>query len=322
MKVVLGAALALTLGAAAPPDPSLFPGADPAALVSGGRVWLYPTGNGQELRAWSSRDMRTWRQSAPLLALKSVRWIEPNANRGLWAPHMAAANGRFYLYYSVGPQEPLPSRIGVAVCTTPAGPCRDSGQPLIDGGDSEDVAARPIACTGAIAPTGSGRFKFEALDPMVFVDPASGKRLLYAGGSNGATMRVFELAPDMVSIRREVAVDQPPCFTEAPWLHERGGTYYLSYSAGHWDRTDYSIRYATAPSPTGPWKDHGVLLKTAGGVIGPGHHSIFRAPGGRWTIAYHRWEGTTGEGPFRTGARHVSVAPIRYAPDGTMAVRH
>ncbi len=39
---------------------------------------------------------------------------------------------------------------------------------------------------------------------MVFTDRRSGRIYLYAGGSAGATLRVWELKPDMVSIAREV----------------------------------------------------------------------------------------------------------------------
>lgn len=112
---------------------------------------------------------------------------------------MVAAKRRYYVYHSVGPQEPRPSRIGVALCDTPAGPCRDSGRPLVSGADSANSVERPApGCADAMVPIGSGHFHLEAIDPMVFVDPRDGMPYLYAGGSNGSTLRVFRLAPDMV----------------------------------------------------------------------------------------------------------------------------
>ncbi len=84
-------------------------------------------------------------------------------------------------------------------------------------------------------------------------------------------------------------------------MHERNGTYYLSYSSRHYDRSDYSVRYATAPAATGPWKYRGKILASAGDYKGPGHHSFFRDPRtGRTMIAYYRWEGQAGDGPYRT----------------------
>ncbi|PAX08070.1 family 43 glycosylhydrolase [Sphingomonas lenta] len=302
------------------PTGSVFAGADPAAMVEGGRVFLYPTSGRGRLHSWSSTDLRSWAEGPALVRLADIRWIPTRERRQLWAPHMTAANGRYYFYYSVGPQEPYPAKIGVAVCDTPAGPCRDSGRPLLDGADSDDFRAkRPGGCSDDMRPTGSGRYGFEAIDPMVFVDPRSGRRLLYAGGSNGSTLRVFELGPDMVTIARELPVDQPPCFTEGAWMHERGSVYYLSYSSGHWDRSDYSVRYATAPSPTGPWTYRGAILRSGGGYKGPGHHSFFADPRtGATVMAYHRWEGQAGDGPYRGVRRQVALAPVRYLADGTI----
>ncbi|WP_375390525.1 family 43 glycosylhydrolase [uncultured Sphingomonas sp.] len=299
---------------------AIFAGADPAALVEDTTVWLYPTDGGKALYPWSSADLIHWRRGAALIERNRIGWIADGAPaHALWAPHMLAANGRYYLYYAVGPQEPRPSRIGVATCDTPAGPCRDSGRPLLDGGDSADFAGRPArGCADAMPPTGSGRYHFEAIDPMAFVDPRDGTGYLYAGGSNGETLRVFRLAPDMLTIAAEVPVAQPPCFTEGPWMHERDGVYYLSYSSGHWDRADYSVRYATAPGPTGPWTYRGVILRADRRYQGPGHHAFFRDPRtGGWVIAYHRWEHETGDGPYHD-ARQVALAPVRYAADGTI----
>ncbi len=314
---LLAAALLLLGAQDRPPVRSVFEGADPSALFADGELWLYPTADGLHLDAWSSRDLRHWRDRATLLRREDVRWIGPG--RQLWAPHMQAANGRYYLYYAVGPQEPLPSRIGVAVCDTEAGPCRDSGHALITGADAGAVTARPAPCPDAMPPTGSGRFHFEAIDPMVFVDPQSGQRLLYAGGSNGSVLRVWELAPDMVTAVRELPVAQPPCFTEGVWMHERGGTYYLSYSSGHWDRADYSVRYATAPTPLGPWTYRGTILHADARFKGPGHHAFVQDPRtGEWLIAYHRWEDERGDGPYHDH-RHVALARVHYRADGTVA---
>lgn len=295
-------ALTLLLGgaAAAPPwNMPLIRGADPDAEVIDGEYWAFPTNarGGDRLVAWSSPDLKTWRERGVLLAQKDVAWIkEDRAPRHhLWAPDMVPANGRWYLYYSVGPQNPTPSRLGVAICETPAGPCRDSGRPL--------------------AAAGPG---FEAIDPMVFTDPRDGTRLLYAGGSAGATLRAWRLGADMTTLGEEVKVAQPPGFTEGVFVHEREGTYYLSYSAGNWDRANYSVHYVTGPSPTGPWTYRGRLLASAGRFKGPGHHSFVRdGRSGDWLMLYHGWAGVQGDGPY-TGSRYLAVTPIGYDPDGAI----
>jgi beta-xylosidase len=293
MRFVLASAAVLAFAGAslAQQVKSVFAGADPFALFVDGKMWVYPTGEGDRLSAWDSIDRTNWQKAGDLIRLKDISWAGSDGapRHFLWAPDMLAANGKYYLYYSVGPQNPTPSRLGVATCDGPAGPCADSGKPLLTGGNG-----------------------FEAIDPMVFVDPKSGKRYLYAGGSAGAKLRVFELAPDLVTIAQEVAVDQPPLFTEGVFMHERNGIYYLSYSHGHWDDASYAIYYAMAPTPVGPWKYRGILLQSDKKFKGPGHHSFVQDPkDGQWYIVYHRWEGQGGNGPY-SGYRRVAVQPISY----------
>ena len=296
------AALLLAGAAPAPIARSVFASADPDAEVIDGETWIFPTNAPSDrLLAWSSPDLAKWRTRGVLLRLKDIGWIkDDHASRHyLWAPDMVRAGERWYLYYSVGPQNPTPSRLGVAVCEQPQGPCTDSGKPLLTG--------------GADAPGGG----FEAIDPMVFADPASGTRYLYTGGSAGARLRIFQLKPDLVTIDHEVPITQPRMFTEGVFMHERGGVYYLSYSHGSWQNSDYSVHYSTASSPIGPWRYRGVILSSDSLFKGPGHHSFVREPDGRWLIVYHRWEGQSGDGPY-SGDRRIAVAKVDYGDDGAI----
>lgn len=274
-----------------------FAGADPAALVDAGALWVFPTDRGDRLRAWSSADLRTWRQRGLMIRRSDIAWIAADGapRHYLWAPDVVRDGSRYLLYYSVGPQNPTPSRIGVATGRRPEGPFVDSGRPLLTGGDG-----------------------FEAIDPMVFRDPASGHHYLYAGGSAGATLRVYRLTPDLLAIDRRLEVAQPAHFTEGAFMHVRGGVYYLSYSSGSWQHASYSVHYSTAPSPTGPWRYRGVLLTSDARYQGPGHHSFAQDPRtGSDLIIYHRWEGKRGPGPYR-GTRMVAIEAVRYRPDGTI----
>lgn len=290
--------------AAAPIRNPIFAAADPHLTIAGGRYWLYATTPGElgdektppRLYAWTSPDLREWGRTRPIFSFEGVDWIDDDgaARHFLWAPALAEAGGRYFLYYSVGPQNPTPSRLGVAVGDTPAGPFKDSGKPLLTGGKG-----------------------FEAIDPAVFVDPKTGTAYLYVGGSAGAKLRVFELDPTMVEFKREVRIDQPPKFTEGPFMHERNGVYYLSYSNGRWYDATYSAHYATAPGPLGPWTYRGVLLRSDATHKGPGHHSIVQNPTSKeWFIAYHRWD-RIGPGPF-DGDRNIAVQRLTYAPDGSI----
>lgn len=302
MRFATLAALGLALATAAAARNPEFQGADPHAMFVDGELWVFPTGGpggswaADRFGAFSSRDLKTWRSRGVILRRDRVRWIGDDGAREhfLWAPGVATRGGKWYLYYSVGPQNPTPSRIGVAVADRPQGPYRDIGKPLVTGGNG-----------------------YEAIDPMVFVDPRTAKAYLYAGGSAGAKLRVWELGSDMTTLAREIAVDQPPEFTEGAFLHERGGTYYLSYSHGKWNGPDYSVHYATAPSPTGPWRYRGRILSGDARHQGPGHHSFVKAPSGEWLIVYHRWEQPPGAAPFK-GERQVAIDRVRYAADGAI----
>ncbi|WP_313535478.1 family 43 glycosylhydrolase [Sphingomonas sp.] len=302
-RFILGCGLAALLAGTALADNPQFAGADPHAVFIGNELWIFPTGGpdgswaADRFGAFSSSDLRHWRTRGELIRRDQIAWIKDDGAPAhfLWAPAIAHRGGHYYLYFSVGPQNPTPSRIGVAVADRPEGPYRDIGHPLIaDGGHG-----------------------FEAIDPMVFVDPKSGKAYLYAGGSAGAKLRVWELGADMTSIAREIPVATPPNFTEGAFVHVRDGTYYLSYSHGRWNGPDYSVHYATARSPVGPWRYRGAILTADGRHQGPGHHSFVRTAAGGWLIVYHRWEHPDEPAPYR-GERQIAIDRVRYRPDGSI----
>lgn len=307
MSRLIALLAALPLLGAAPPAPRnpVLSGADPHIAIVCDRYWIYPTNavdpvdgfRADRFYGYSSRDLQRWTRSEPLIDISQIGWIKDDGAKEhfLWAPAMAERNGKYYFYYSVGPQNPTPSRIGVAVSDSPGGPFRDSGKPLLTGGNG-----------------------FEAIDPMVFVDPPTGKAYMYAGGSAGAKLRIFELTPDMTGIAREVPVATPPQFTEGAFMHLRDGVYYLSYSHGVWNGDSYSSHYATAPSPTGPWTYRGAILTSDATRKGPGHHSIVRNPtSGQWLIAYHRWDRTDANGPFK-GVRVTAVQTLEHDAAGRL----
>jgi beta-xylosidase len=276
----------------------IMPGADPHAVVFGKTVWIYPTwndGDVKQFHAFASTNLKTWERHGPVLEFEDVSWIKEDGKdyHRAWAPGMIERGGKFYFYYSVGPQQQTPARIGVAVGDQPSGPFRDSGKPLLTGGNG-----------------------FEAIDPMVFADPQSGKFFFYAGGSAGATLRVFELNDDMISFAREIKVETPPHFTEGAFIHQHGGKYHLTYSHGGWRHSSYSVHYSTADSPTGPWQYRGAILTSDTARKGPGHHSIIRSPlDGRWLLFYHRWNNVTGDGPYR-GSRQICIERLEYDDAG------
>ncbi|MBN2161862.1 MAG: family 43 glycosylhydrolase [Pontiellaceae bacterium] len=272
-------------------NPVLNNSADPHVMIEQGTVYAYPTG-GRRLYVYTSDNFAEWKRHGPIIDYDKIDWIPQN--KGAWAPCIAEKGGKYYLYYSAGP---APSAIGVAEGDSPLGPFKDRGSALL-----EDAPG------------------FEAIDPMVFRDPQSGIYYFYAGGSAGSKLRCFELEDDMMHFKREIMVDNPPNFTEGVFMHYYNNTYYLSYSHGSYNRDSYSVHYATASSPTGPWDYKGEILKSDNEYKGPGHHSFVENPAdGKWYIFYHRWEGRQGDsGPYKNadGSRKTAIEPIEYDSRG------
>ncbi len=269
----------------------VFTAADPHAVVYGDTVYIYPTyGSRGKFYVFSSSDLVSWKREGPILDFSMIDWIP--WGKYAWAPAITEKKGVFYFYYSVGPK---PSHIGVATGITPMGPFKDSGRALLS--DNNDPA-------------------FEAIDPMVFQDPNSSKHYLYAGGSAGAKLRMFELNDNMTTFAREIEVQTPPAFTEGVFMHYRNGTYYLSYSHGGWQTSSYSVHYATAHGPMGPWKYQGCILSSNETFKGPGHHSFLRNPvTDQWYIVYHRWEYVSGDGPY-PDSRKTAIDKLEYDSAG------
>ena len=275
------------------PANPIFVGADPDVLLVDDTVWVYPThwrGSERSFYAYSSKDLVSWETHGPILKFSEIGWIPPR--KRAWAPGIAHKDGTYYLYYSVGPK---PSHIGVAVSKSPAGPFVDSGQALLS-----DL----------------GNPAYETIDAMVFTDPKSGVSYLYAGGSAGSRLLVYELNDDMVSLKRQIDADNPPYFTEGPFMHCRNGIYYLSYSHGVWSDGTYTVRYATSDTPYGPWKYHGIIMASDEKHRGPGHHSSLHNPKtDRWYIIYHRWNDKQAPGPYND-QRRVAIEVFEYDEQG------
>ncbi len=82
----------------------------------------------------------------------------------------------------------------------------------------------------------------------------------------------------------------PENYVEGPFMFIRNNKYYFMWSEGGWTGPDYSVAYAVADSPFGPFKRIGKILQQDTTVAtGAGHHSIIHLPGeDKWFIVYHR----------------------------------
>jgi len=288
----LGAAVALTVaisfGAlAAPPQRDaqgrelsgnpILPGwyADPEAAVFGSTYWIYPTRSlpyAQQVGfdAFSSPDLVHWTKHPDVLSIKAIAW----AKQALWAPSVVENGGRYYLFFSANDikNDNEVGGIGVAVADRPEGPYRDLlGKPLIGGFHH---GAQPI-------------------DQFVFQDDDGAWYMIYGGWKHANIVRLrddFSGVLPMADGTVYQEITPAPEYVEGSLMFKRGGRYYYMWSEGGWGEPDYSVAYAIADQPTGPFKRIGKILQQDLGIAtSAGHHSLIHAPGSdAWYIVYHR----------------------------------
>lgn len=269
--------------------------ADPAALVDGGRVYLYvgkdeaPLGGKDyvlnEWRVYSSCDMRNWTDHGSPVKYSSFAW----AGRDAWAGDIAKRNGKYYFYSTVDHKTIPGKAIGVAVSDSPTGPFVDArGTALI----TNDM-------------TRHTDIMWDDIDPGVFVDD-DGQAWIYWGNT---VLKYAKLKPNMIELDGPIQTITADAFTEAPYVHKRGGTYYLSYSRHFPEETVYM----TGPSPAGPWKFGGVIMEKNSNV--KTIHQAIVDFNGKSYIFYHNGK-LPGGGEYR---RSVAVEELYYKPDGSIA---
>lgn len=253
----------------------IFPGwyADPEVVVFGKNYWVYPTYSAPFdeqvfLDAFSSPDLVHWTKHPRIVDTARVTW----ARRAMWAPSVIRNGSKYFLFFGANDvHEGELGGIGVAVADWPEGPFKDYlGKPLI--GNIHN-GAQPI-------------------DQFVFQDTDGQYYMLYGGWSH---CNIARLKPDFTgflpfpdgSTFREIT---PQNYVEGPFMFRRGGKYYFMWSEGGWTGPDYSVAYAVADSPLGPWQRAGRILQQDPAVAtGAGHHSVVQGPGkDAWYIVYHR----------------------------------
>ncbi|MFY0255750.1 glycoside hydrolase family 43 protein [Chitinophaga sp. 30R24] len=254
----------------------VFPGwyADPEGVVFGKDYWIYPTFSAaydQQVffDAFSSPDLVTWIKHPDILDTAAVKW----AKRALWAPSIVEKDQHYYLFFGANDiqNNQETGGIGVAVANNPAGPFKDYlGQPLV----SQIIN------------------KAQPIDQYVFHDSDGKYYLIYGGWGH---CNIAQLKDDFTGFIpfedgitfREIT---PEKYVEGPTMFKKDGKYYFMWSEGGWTGPDYSVAYAIADSPMGPFKRIGKILEQAPAIAtGAGHHSVIALPAeNRWYIVYHR----------------------------------
>jgi len=263
------------------PDPSVL-------LAPDGYYYAYATqtkraGQVLNFQVARSRHLIDWEYLGEALPDKPT-WAA--TSQRFWAPDASRhPDGRYLLYYSAQPNDPTAGLcLGVAVAQHAAGPFVDSGQPLLAGGPG-----------------------FENIDPMRFVEPETGRQLLFWGSGFGP-LRVRELAADglafapgseaTVIVTPRLATDYASYgyLIEGSWVHYRAGWYYLFYSGDNCCGPDarYAVLVARARQATGPYETLAQATGTAGTILtesarwlAPGHNSLITDAAGQDWLLYH-----------------------------------
>ncbi|WP_033343120.1 family 43 glycosylhydrolase [Catenuloplanes japonicus] len=275
--------------------------ADPDVAIYNNRFYVFPTSSrpyDQQtyLDAFSTTDLVNWTKHPNVLTTANVSW----ARRAVWAPAPITRNGRYYLYFGANDIQSNNELggIGVAVADAPEGPYRDAiGAPLI-----------PQFVNGA-----------QPIDQDVFIDD-DGQAYIYYGGWGHAN--VAKVNSDMTSLGtfpdgstfKEIT---PSGYTEGPQMFKRNGKYYLMWSEGGWTGPNYSVAYAIADAPTGPFNRVGSVLTQDSAVArGAGHNSVLNIPGTDiWYIFYHRRPLSETDG----NSRELAYDRMTFNADGTIA---
>lgn len=284
---------------------------DPTVIKVGNTYYAYATQSSLNGSMWniqvaSSTDLQHWKISSNALPEKPV-WAK--TTQDFWAPHVLYDQQvkKYVLFYSAESDDTAIGKcLAVAFADQPLGPFTDKGTPLL---------------------CGPG---FVNIDPMAFIDPKTGKKLLY-WGSGFESIRVQEMSDDWKSFKQGT-VAKPVLFPgkernynrliEGAWLDFEDDKYFVYYSGDNCcgDKANYAVMIARADNPSGPFVTLGQRNKSGSSVIlekdeewiAPGHNSIFRDDKGNIWIAYHAISKKEREEKRNGGKRVMCISPLVY----------
>lgn len=271
---------------------SLYDGyfADPFVLRTADGYVAYGTDPGttleREFEVLTSTDLVRWSSHGGALE-------RPTDARGAdwWAPEVAHADGRWWMYYSVG-DGAEGHHIRVAAADDPLGPFVDLGVNLTPD-ESFAIDAHPFQ-------DDDGRwYLFFARDVLEGQRPGTHLAVVPLRDMttvDGPASVAVQPTADWQIFERQRAIHGGVFdwhTLEGPSVVHRDGRYWMTYSGGAWTGAGYAVSWAVADSPTGPWTaapaDAVPLLRTTDDLVGPGHNSLTVAPDGGDVIVFHAW---------------------------------
>src|SRR5215211_146716 len=286
---------------------------DPFVLrAPDGKYFCYATSAADGFKAWSSDDLIHWVEEGYVYRRPEDSWGVAD----FWAPEVVLYHGRYYMFYSARWAKNQSLRIGVAVADQPTGPFVDIfNHPMFDLG-------------------------YAVIDGHVLLDDDDRIYFYYSrdcseniiDGRHESHLYVIELNQDLTTVKGEpILIARPEqewelrsgpewFWNEGPFVLKHNRKYYLMYSANFYASRDYSVGYAVAEHPTGPFikaSNNPVLFSPIPEISGPGHNSVTTSPNGQeLIIVYHIH--TDPQSP--SGDRQVCIDRMGFHDDGTLYV--
>ncbi|WP_302416337.1 family 43 glycosylhydrolase [Blautia marasmi] len=284
--------------------PGLY--ADPDVLNFNGTYYLYPTTDGfshwsgTKFHVFSSKDLRKWKDEGIILdvASEQVPWSVGSA----WAPAVFQRNGRFYYYFCAKRPDGV-SCIGAAVSDSPVSGFLAQPEPLLT---PETVQAAGVKMS-------------QVIDPSIYEE--DGQVYMLFGNGEPA---IVKLSDDLLHVCPETMknLEGAEDFREAVTVLKRQGIYHFTWSCEDTGCEDYHVNYGISKSLYGPVKYlYPVLLKRPEtGVLGTGHHCIFKGSGeDTYYMAYHRFATPFSDYPEGKGYhRETCMDRVEFGADGLM----
>lgn len=307
--------------------------ADPAVLrTSNGNHRYYVAGTGTERHV--SDDLVNWRRKGSYIDLGYYKTRGNLYSSNMWAAELTEKDGHFYYYFTV-PIVDGRRAIYVAHANSPD----DSFVPL-------PLPEAGQAWTPVLSQSES------IIDPHVFID-SDGTPYMFFNKDVGQ-LRVVKLLSNMYQTTGSVvSIFSASQSWENHWMEgaaviKHNNIYYLTWSSNYYGGNKYTVGYATATAPMGPYTKASTStspplnpilqqwLTYPGypyedrpaennpdridpmniGYSSPGHHSFVRSPDGTETfICYHTKIGTA-----FNGTRQMCIDRIGFASSGQLYV--
>lgn len=254
--------------------------ADPTIYVDNGKYYLTGTGGRRGgpsgFNVLESEDLKNW--TLPAGASDSVYMILTQGDRtygtrGFWAPQIFKIDETYYLTYTANEQTVMAQSKSVL------GPYRQKEVAPIDGSEKN-------------------------IDSYIFKDDDGKFYLYHVRFNRGNYLWVAEFDLRSGKIKPETLTkcfdqteswEATPNYESSPILEgpsvlKLEDKFYLFYSANHFRNIDYSVGYAVADSPYGPWskqKESPIIHRSIVGENGSGHGDFFEGLDGQLYYVYH-----------------------------------